>query len=725
MLAKCTLACVRKSTLLLALLLTSLSLSAQVETDRSLFFAQQDLIVDSLTTRWEEGLFTGNGLLGNMVYMKDSQTLRIEIGRTDVTEHQDYPLIPAVYSKARLPIGYFELKPQGRIIKNSARLDLWNAEVRGELVTEKGTIHWRTLTLSEQNAIVFETNSSGSERDYLWQWHPETALSARSVRDGIKNVPKAYQANPPVVLEKEGTIEICRQPLVAGGDYTTVWEVQTTDKRKVIYISVGYSSGESSQQPAVRLLNTLSEQPLSTLVEAHRKWWHQYYTQTSVELPDAALEQFYWLQQYKLASATRADKPAIDLMGPWIRETPWPNYWLNLNLQLTYSPLYTANRLSLAESLLKLIDRNASNLAENVPLEYRDDAIAMGRLAGPDLRSDIRVYPERDQQATELDLELGNLTWCLYYYWQHYRYTMDDKIKSNLLPLLKKSINYYLHVMRKEVDGKWHLPYTCSPEYPNGITRDCNYDLSLFRWGCETLLKLTPMDIQATIWKDVLSNLVDYPTDSNGLKIGKDVAFSESHRHYSHLLMIYPLHLLNWEQPESRALIEKSLLHWHSFPTALQGYSFTGGASIYATMGNGDKARDYLKILLTRFIKPNTMYLESGPVIETPLAAVTSLQEMLLQSWGDKIRIFPAMPQDWKTVSFENLRAEGAFLISASRQDGQTKWVRIKSLAGAPCVVKPGFPSNPKVKGKSAVTDMGDGVYALDIKQGEEITLYW
>lgn len=321
-------------------------------------------------------------------------------------------------------------------------------------------------------------------------------------------------------------------------------------------------------------------------------------------------------------------------------------------------------------------------------------------------------------------LKLGNLTWCLYYYWQHYRYSMDEQVKANLFPLLKKSINYYLNVMQKEEDGKWHLPYTYSPEYPKGVTRDCNYDLSLFRWGCTTLLELRPNDPLAATWRDVLQHLTPYPTDQNGLKIGRDIAFAQSHRHYSHLLMIYPLHLMNGEQPENRELIETSLARWHSFPAALQGYSFTGGAAIYAMLGKGSQARDYLSTLLNRFIKPNTMYLESGPVIETPLAAVASLQDMLLQSWGDKIRVFPAIPQDWMNVGFEHLRAEGAFLVSASRQDGVTKWVRIKSLAGEPCLVKPGFEGAFKVKGNHKLTDMGGGVYRIDIKKGQEVTLY-
>src|SRR5206468_682069 len=62
-------------------------------------------------------------------------------------------------------------------------------------------------------------------------------------------------------------------------------------------------------------------------------------------------------------------------------------------------------------------------------------------------------------------------------------------------------------------------------------------------------------------WQDTLEKLAPYPVDEKtGLMIGKDVPLAISHRHFSHLLMIYPLYLLNWDEPENRALIEKSLV---------------------------------------------------------------------------------------------------------------------------------------------------------------------
>jgi alpha-L-fucosidase 2 len=210
--------------------------------------------------------------------------------------------------------------------------------------------------------------------------------------------------------------------------------------------------------------------------------------------------------------------------------------------------------------------------------------------------------------------------------------------------------------------------------------------------------------------------------------VGTGVPFAKSHRHYSHMLAVYPLYLVNWEQPASRELIEKSLHHWISFEGALRGYSFTGAASISAQMGRGDDALRYLRELVARFIQPNTMYYEAGPVIETPLSGAQSLHDMLCQSWGGIIRIFPAVPTAWADVTLHDFRTEGAFLVSAVRTGGATRWIRVRSEAGAPCRVRPGLPGPVTVRGAYGCDphwrDLGDGTIEIELDRGAEALIY-
>ncbi|HEX6739221.1 MAG TPA: Tat pathway signal sequence domain protein, partial [Vicinamibacteria bacterium] len=133
--------------------------------------------------------------------------------------------------------------------------------------------------------------------------------------------------------------------------------------------------------------------------------------------------------------------------------------------------------------------------------------------------------------------------------------------------------------------------------------------------------------------------------------------------------------------------------HWIGFEGALQGYSFVGASAISSLLGKGDDAARYLDELIGRFVLPNTMYREAGPVIETPLSAAQAVHEMLLQSEGGALRVFPALPASWREVAFADLRAQGAFLVSAVRREGRTACVRLTSLAGEPATLQVSDPA--------------------------------
>lgn len=701
--------------------------NALLKVDWADFISRQDMLFDTLTTQWDEGLLLGNGLLGTMIYMEDSQSLRFEMGRTDITDHR--PDFGSYYGTCRLPIGRFKLKPVGKIKNMRFRLDLWNAEVQGAVITDRGSIDLQVIVLAQQDMMVLKATTKGEESGFSWEFLPELSASPRFKRDNEH--PKGYQPNPsPLIAEKDG-IHTCYQPLLAGGGYTTVWQDIARDSIRDVYFTVtkDYQT-DSSRTIAIDEINQARHEDFRDLIRIHRRLWHKAYEQSFISIPDRRLQSFWWIQQYKMIAATRPKALPIDLMGPWYRDTPWPKYWWNLNAQLTYYPFLSSNRIDRMMPLFGAINKNLPNLINNVPAPYRHNAAALGRSSALDMKRSVHVTKGNDGKRSPSSLEMADLPWLLNLYWEAYRYTMNDSLEKTLFPILRRSINYYLDVLEKGSDGKLHLPYSYSPEYPEGITRDCNYDLSCLRWGCQALLKMNSnlnlQDSLAGRWQYVLDNLTPYPTDSNGLMIGRDVPFAVSHRHYSHLLMIYPLHLMSWRNPDDRPLIKRSLEHWQSMPKVWRGYSYSGSAAIYATMGNGDEVLRRLDTLMDEFIKSNTMYTEAGPVIETPLSAVTTMNEMLLQSWGDVIDIFPAVPESWTDVSFYNLRAEGAFLVSAVRKNGLTQFIHIKSLAGAPCTVKAGLGKDVKVKSTRdiSVEKKPEGLLKIDLDKGEKIILY-
>ncbi len=196
------------------------------------------------------------------------------------------------------------------------------------------------------------------------------------------------------------------------------WAVAT-----LLVVSIATSVADSSarEQAAAAVTRALSLGP-DRLRRSHRAFWNAYYPQSFLSVPDTQLESFYWIQMYKLASATRADRPAIDTLGPWYRSTPWPGIWWNLNIQLSYWPVYTANRLALGESLLALVDRNRDHLRNNVPAAMRTHSMAVGRVSGPDAVSPVLI-PSAEMGPRER----SNLIWTMHNYWLHYRHNMDQR----------------------------------------------------------------------------------------------------------------------------------------------------------------------------------------------------------------------------------------------------------------------------------------------------------
>ena len=71
--------------------------------------------------------------------------------------------------------------------------------------------------------------------------------------------------------------------------------------------------------------------------------------------------------------------------------------------------------------------------------------------------------------------------------------------------------------------------------------------------------------------------------------------------------------------------------------------------------------------------------------LEAGFAYAAAVMEMLLQSWGGTIRLFPTVPDRWHDASFEDLRAEGAFVVSAKLRDGEVLFAGIVSEAGGLC----------------------------------------
>jgi hypothetical protein len=309
---------------------------------------------------------------------------------------------------------------------------------------------------------------------------------------------------------------------------------------------------------------------------------------------------------------------------------------------------------------------------------------------------------------------------------------MNKKIlRITVFPLLRRSVNLYRHLLFEGNDGKLHLPPTFSPE--TGNFHDCNFDLALLRWGCTKLIEICSiLNIDDPLWDEwhrILKQLVDYPVDEKGYMRGSDRSAPEDHQHMSHLMMIYPLYLENIDNTEDIGLLKRSLRNFQPKTMPKMGASQSSPAA--AALGLGNLALERMNDILYRQAEheklgKNGIYYLATPCIETSLSYNTCIQDMMLQSWGGKIRIFPALPDTWKNVAFHKFRAEGSFLVSASRKNGKTEFVRIKSLAGEPCIVKTSIEGLPAIRGSQEIKleKITENCYKIDLQKNEEVILY-
>jgi hypothetical protein len=683
----------------------------------STFLRGQDLLWTRLPTRWYEGPFLGDGLLGSMIYREpDANQVRFTVQHGRVQDHR--PEFGSGWGTCRLPVGHLTLEAAGTITAVDWRLSLWNAELTGTVTTTAGTLTLSALIHDEVLAV--RVRASGGERA-VWTFHLEEAISPRKIQEAP---PAGYTPNPPWATKTaaDGTEQVL-QPL-RGAQTATAYRRDGDE----LLLSVGHSAPSTTAAETDSLRNLRRAGSYGTLRRRHTRWWHAFYQKSFVSFPDQRLQSFHWIQLYKVASASRADGPVMATSGPWLEPTPWPAVWWNLNVQLEYWLIHGSNHLEL-DALATTLRQNQEQLIANVPTAYRADSSGVGRSSD--------MFANREVGRPGSGSEAGNLTWALHNVWLSYRHSMDRALlRDTVFPILRRAVTYYLHFLTPGSDGKLHLPSTLSPEYPVVPPQDTNYDLALIRWACQTLIESAELlgidDELAPQWREVLAKLTPYPVDDNGFMIGAETPYDRSHRHYSHLLMVYPLYLVNWDQPESRDLITKSVEHWHALTGAHRGYSYTGAASIYAMTGDGDTAIGYLRKFFdtsTRYpCQANTHYTEAGPVIETPLSASQSLHDMFCQSWGGVIRVFPAVPTAWADVTLHDFRTQGAFLVSAVRRKGATRFIRIKSLAGEPLKLRHGLTGTLTVlldDGTPAPTrDLGGGTLAIDLPKGREVLVH-
>lgn len=695
------------------------------------------------TILWEHGVTLGNGAMGAIIYKPNAKSIRWYVSRTDIVDHREYEsatkmAILQALNAGRLPTGYFTLPLAGIPLegKCSMRHSLLNGEAIGHFETTRGTIDFVSF-VHPDDVLIVEITATGEETGEGWTYTTDTDEGEPGPETGrwlCCGGVSPYEAYPAPSPEKQvGNVTVRTQELPGDpkyftsqpGQYSCAWQAKTeADGRKVLYAAMKQTyPGTTAEQDAVDHVNQAVAKGVPALIQENRVRWHTYNKKSFVSIPDPRFESFYWIQVHRLGAMSRPGGPIIDLRGPWYTHgeselyNSWNACWWEINGQIAYLPFPSTNHIPEGNALLEAFERNLANLEANTPDDC--DCVTHAVVTGQDLKGSWELMQKTSQ------MDYSTMAWLIHNCWRNYKYTMDKEMLQRLYPILKKSTNWMIYNLVKEGDGKYHYPVAWSPELGN--FKDCTYHLANARWHCLAMLEaaetLNIDDPLIPKWHDVLDNLVDFPIINGAYAFGSDKEMTR-HRHWNQLIFFYPTYLVNWDDDSKHAILEKTIEKWGAGGT---GYSKCGAMGMYASMGKGDEALEHLGELVKNHVLPNTTHEEFNQItVSGATTAADGIAAMLLQSWGGKLRVFPAVPSTWNDVAFHQLRAEGAFLVSAVRKNGATQFVRVFSEAGEPCVVKTDLARPLTATGSRdfTVQDVGDNSVSIDLRKGEFVVLH-
>lgn len=683
-----------------------------------------DLTFTDLARSWDEGIPLGNATVGSLVWERDS-VLRMSLDRIDLwdlrptdslsgdnykfswvkkhIESGNYLLVQKKFdwpydnnaAPSKIPGAALEFPSLGAV--KHVHLYLNNALC--EVVWENGV---------KLHTFVHATRPIGwFEFDGLPQSVEPVIVPPVYEKDSVGVVDPVTGQDLARLGYKQGSIDRKEDMLVYHqkglGDFA--YDVVVKWKN-VSGKCIGVWSVTSSlvQQDAVTEVEQAFERGLAGDYDEHLDFWKIYWGQSSVNLPDTLLQRQYDNEMYKFGSVAREDSYPISLQAVWTADNgklpPWKgDFHHDLNTQLSYWPAYAGNHLKEENGYLNTLWNQRDVYRKFTRQYFEKEGLAIPgvcTLTGEEMGGWIQYSMSQTTAA-----------WLAQHFYLHWKYSADDKfLQERAYPFVKEAAEFLENQSEMNTEGKRVLAYTSSPEiFDNSLQAwfktMTNYDLSLtsflFKIAAEMAdtLRLTN---EVAHWQELRAQLPDYALDSNGaLSFAKGFPYEESHRHFSHAMAFHPLGLLNWEEGgRSREIIRSTLETMEKRgPQWWTGYSYAWFANMKARTFDGEGAYQALRTFAECFCLPNTFHVngdQSGTgksnytyrpfTLEGNFAFAAGVQEMLLQSHTDTLRIFPAIPGDWKDVSFENLRAQGAFLVSAERKDGKVVSVKIESEKG-------------------------------------------
>jgi len=675
-----------------------------------------------------DGPLLGNGDIG-VAIGGTPELLRLFLSKNDCW------LLKGGYGTSVKAVGAIELS-MPTLAQADYRVEqrLWDATTTACFTSETHGLSMRAWVAATANILVVEFTAAQQPIDLEVRLHPAWEESA----DGEEGVTPAARW-----FVKEYVREVVTPTGVACAvsiDGANHLQLSISPGKPVTLVAAMASRLDSAafRDDAIALAEGQDAEALRALRQAHESWWQRFWEESWVELDDAVLEQRYYLSQYLMGSSCRNREFPPSIFGAWITTSnPWwsGDYHLNYNYQAPFYGLYSSNHLEQAAvyhaPILAFMARGQWYARE--AWHCRGVHYPVG--IGPKGDETTRDWP-RNSYCTPEQYEHGglfygqksNAAYCAVNMALHWYHTYDEAYAAEVYPFIREVANFWEDYLRFE-DGRYVIYDDAIHE---GSGKDMNPILSL---GLVRMVMALALDISRTTgvdadrrerWQQILEHMSAYPTFE---KDGKTI-FRLSERGMAWcdgntlaIQHIYPAGGVGLDSDPGLLAVARNTIDVMQRWRDGNGMNSFYPAAVRVGYDPGVILRQ-LREMIEAIGRPNGFSTNDPHGVEHCSVVPNTINEMLVQGHEGVLRLFPAWPAG-RDARFRHLRVEGAFLVSAERNDGAMVSVSILSEKGRRCVVDnpwPGRAIRLIRNGEPAETLTGPCV-AFPTSAGEEIAL--
>lgn len=412
---------------------------------------------------------------------------------------------------------------------------------------------------------------------------------------------------------------------------------------------------------------------------------------------DSLIVTLYAFSRYLLISSSRENSalPA-NLQGIWsrARRPMWSSgYTMNINLQMNYWPVMSANLSECALPFLRFVKNLMYSGRKSCREMFDMDGFFLGHNSDSSFHSSP-VGGETKFSSASYSLSMATSGWLVNQMFDIYSYSKDQQLLDDtILPVAEQAILFYLDYLYENEKGELCSGPDISPE--NSYLYNGN------RYSIDEAPAMT-----IAVIRELFKYYLEYGKDNNllkrvkdingkiqGYRVNEDGRIAEwssdlkeadiNHRHVSHLYGLYP----GKEILENEDLKRASLKTLEARGDGGTGWSLAWKICLYARLGLGDKANELLKkqfrpTYAKRGQRGGSYFslLSAHPPfqIDGNFGTLAGINEILLQALSEKG--INAIPSDWKSGKVTGLRTRENKHVDIEWRDGEIINTKIKNL---------------------------------------------